>query len=84
MTERTGERTEIISVHKLRSMARGRENRLQRLINQAFDPNTPSAVRAKAGRQLMNDDVPDWAKGVRVRKAGNFQHVVEATEWRGH
>lgn len=84
MSERTGRRTEILSVHKLRFMARGREARLQRLLNQATDPRTPSAVANRAKRELFDQNLPEWAKGARVRKAGRFQHVVEATEWRGH
>lgn len=63
----------IVSVHRLRFMARLRERKLQAWLK---DP----AYNLK----LRNADVPAWARGIRARKAGRFQWVVEATSWRGH
>jgi hypothetical protein len=62
------EETKILSVHKLRRNARREERRLTNVIN----------------FKLPNDDLPYWAKGVRVEKAGPFQHAVVATSRRGH
>jgi len=60
--------TQIVSVHKTRFMARMHERRIQKALNW----------------HELYKNVPDWAQGVRVRKAGRFQYVVEATSWRGH
>jgi hypothetical protein len=62
---------DIISVHKLRFMARRKERRLQKLL----DLGAP--VHAEEG-------LPYWARGVRVQKAGRFQWAVVATVTRGH
>lgn len=62
----------ILSVHVFRRQARKRERALQDFLRHgaAFGEPWP-------------DDLPKWARGVRVRKAGRFQWVVEATENRG-
>lgn len=69
------ELTKILSVHALRRVARARERQIQKALND----------RAATGRPLPGqlDDVPDWARGVRVERAGLFQHAVVATENRG-
>lgn len=64
-------RTQILTVHKLRRAARAREREWQ------------EALEAEAHGKVGMLDLPVWARGVRVRKAGAFQWLVEATEWRG-
>lgn len=61
--------TEIISTHKTRVMARSNERRLTKILQSGW---------------WDHKDLPGWARGVRVRKAGKFQFVVEATDWPGH
>jgi hypothetical protein len=72
----TGHPPHILSVHFLRRRARSRERYLQPLLE----------LRANTGRALPPGagDVPVWARGVRVEKAGLFQWAVVATEERGH
>lgn len=64
----TASRTHIVSVHFLRRTARERERQIQRELN--YHHRFP--------------DLPDWAHGVRVEKAGPFQWAVVLTETRGH
>ena len=66
-----GQKTEIISVHPFRRSARKHERDLQAVID------------ATEGYHHRDEAIPEWAKGVRVRKAGFFQWAVEATENRG-
>ena len=61
-------RTQILSVHKFRRTARKLERKLT----------------AELEAQPSGLDWLPWARGVRVRKAGPFQYVVEATAWQGH
>lgn len=65
--------TQILSVHAFRRAARKRERELQNFLRhgQAFGESWP-------------DELPQWVRGVRVRKAGMFQWAVEATEGPGH
>lgn len=65
-------RTEIISVHRLRRRARKREEYVQYLLDRSVY-SAPTIGR-----------LPPWSRGARVRKAGLFEWVVEATEWGGH
>lgn len=74
-------RTQAVSVHKLRRVARKRERMLQQVL----------AARthfAPAGSNDTQDTpygpLPLWARGVRVEKAGAFQWAVVLTEERGH
>jgi hypothetical protein len=67
--------TKVLSVHKLRFMARLRERRIQGILNATgYD-------RDWDRRKL---EVPGWARGVRVEKAGRFQWAVVATTRKGH
>lgn len=66
-------RTEILSVHKFRRNARKREHYF-----------TGCIIHGGAYGEPWPEGLPEWAKGVRVRKAGAFQYVVEATNWTGH
>ena len=50
---------------------RRRARREERRIQAAFDRG-------------LRDHQFAWATGVRVRKAGRLQYVVELTDWRGH
>lgn len=61
------DKTQILSVHKLRRNARKEERRLTNVIN-----------------FKLPSDLPYWVKGVRVEKAGPFQHAVVATSRKGH
>lgn len=79
-----GIREDIISVHKARVFAELRERALTKQL-----PKVREAERNGAGTVMIEDAgrpwlVPTWAHGFRVRKAGPFQFVVEATEWTGH
>lgn len=74
-------KTQIISVHPLRFDARRKERRLQALLDLVDTPSR--TIRQKEFHELHQAGVPSWAHGVRVRKAGHFQHVVEATERKG-
>lgn len=64
---------DLLSVHKTRFMARLRERRLQRALDDYH-----------RGAGPVPQGVPSWAKGVKVVKAGGFQWVVRATAIRGH
>lgn len=65
-----GERTKIVSTHFLRRSARKRERAIQ------------EALRLR--EQVQNPmDLPLWARGVRVEKAGPLQWAVVLTERRG-
>lgn len=72
-------RVQDLSVHKVRSAARREERRLQARINDKLDNGNKHPIYTDAGAP-----VPDWARGVRTQRAGLFQHVVQATEYRGH
>lgn len=69
-------KTTVLSVHVLRRAARARERDVQEWLD--------------AGRPLrfhMPENwkqIPDWATGARVEKAGPFQWAVVATSERGH
>lgn len=72
------EATEILSVHAFRRVARERERELQGLLDLSTDGSPASDI------VLRDAGVPGWARGVRVQRAGLFQHAVVATEHRGH
>jgi hypothetical protein len=66
----------IVSVHPFRRTARKEERRLQRVLDAYHEVHV-----------ILDDapaDLPLWAHGVRVERAGAFQHAVVATERRGH
>lgn len=65
-------RTKVLSVHRLRRTARQREREL----------TVSLAHRSNRGERLMLEasGVPQWARGVRVEKAGLLQWAVVATE----
>lgn len=71
------DRTAIITTHKFRWSARMTERRITMLL-------TGANLRSSARDELAKLKVPIWTRGVRVRNAGRFQFVVEATSWRGH
>lgn len=75
MSQRAGRRTKVASVHKLRTAARIRERKITKALKEPDEMNN--------FHNLAQWGVPDWANGARVRPAGRFQHVVEATEWKG-
>ena len=76
--------TEIISVHPFRWRARKREQRLQASLGVLHNTGYSRGAREAEREALRAEGVPGWAMGVRVRRAGPFQHVVEVTSWRGH
>jgi len=59
--------TQIVSVHAFRRVARKEERRIQELLD--------------SGEAMP--DVPTWARGAKVQKAGTFQHAVVLTENKG-
>lgn len=61
-------RTQVLSVHVLRRTARLKERKLQAQLDAGYQP----------------DELPTWANGVRVEKAGQFQWAVVATSTAGH
>jgi hypothetical protein len=65
-------KTQILSVHHFRRSAEVEERRLQRTLDEGYLP------------LVEGNQIPRWVKGARVRKAGLFQWVVEANEWRGN
>lgn len=69
--DRMERKTQILTVHWTRYVAQRRERAIQDHLDRAQE--TTSAY-----------GLPDWAVGARVRKAGRFQWVVEATSWKGH
>lgn len=64
------EKTQVISVHRLRRVARKKERELQ------YDLD--------GGHSRIDLGLPAWTNGVRVEKAGFFQHAVVATSRKGH
>jgi hypothetical protein len=61
--------TKPLSVHKFRRVARLKERKYQKVLDKGM---------------WKPDELPGWARGVRVRKVGSFQYIVEATSWEGH
>ena len=61
------EKTEIVSVHRLRRVARMTERDIQACLDAGSPP-----------------EGLEWARGVKVVRAGFFQHAVVATAHRGH
>lgn len=74
----------IVSVHKFRRAARKREREIQHSLDVVgtYDPNKTVVSLEKAA--LHEANVPSWAKGVKVVRAGLFQHALVATRNRGH
>lgn len=69
-------RTQVLSVHKFRRVARRKERAITaELERSAHTPVWTTALLA---------ELPNWARGVRVDKAGAFCWVCIATEDRGH
>lgn len=79
MLKRRG-RTQLLALHWTENDAAGSARKYDRALS--------------AGRGLQFG-MPDWAKGVRVRRVGPMRNVlrgrtarvtwvVEATEWKGH
>jgi len=71
--------SEIVSVHKVRFMARRKERELQERIE----------VAAGIGGKVLDQELravglPPWTRGVKVEKAGAFQFAVVATRNEGH
>jgi hypothetical protein len=78
-------RTRTLSVHRLRRTARANERTVQaalrlRRLRTTWSPfEQPTITLWRGGPEL-----PSWACGVRVEKAGRFQWSVIATEAEGH
>lgn len=69
-------RTQVLSVHKFRRTARRKERAITAdLERSAHTPIWTTALLA---------ELPNWASGVRVEKAGVFSWCVVATERPGH
>jgi hypothetical protein len=79
------EEDRILFTSPLRRRAREVEGDLQAAIEErdrvGGDISEMSPIHFRCLRQYR---VPDWAHGVRVERAGIFQHAVVATEERGH
>lgn len=71
--------SEIVSVHKFRWAARRKERELQAQLDVAVEIGG-----ATLRRELEEAGLPLWTRGVRVEKAGPFQHAVVCTRGRGH
>jgi hypothetical protein len=74
-------KTEAISVHKFRRVARHRERMLQQVLGERvyFAP-----VESVQTQDTPYGPLPLWARGVRVERIGPFCFAVIATEERGH
>jgi hypothetical protein len=70
------DRTQVLSVHKLRRTARKQEREWQKLLEH-YGTLPARRVDSEA------NGLPAWARGVRVEKAGPFQWAVVATGHRG-
>lgn len=77
----TNSLSEILSVHPFRRSARKRERELDEVLTGIYKT---AGHPADIPVDLVHRGLPPWTRGVRVRKAGAFSWVVEATEWRGH
>ncbi len=71
----------IVYVSPFRRRAREVERQLQEAIEERDGAEGLSPV---SFRLLAEYGIEDWAHGVRVERAGLFQHAVVATEERGH
>lgn len=71
--------SDIISVHKFRRVARSRERELQAQLDVAIEIGGKTLEQ-----ELRTYGLPSWTRGVKVEKAGPFQHAVVATRERGH
>lgn len=77
------DKTKVHSIHRARYWARHMERQLQDaldVVNGAYDP----ATYGEAHELLDKQDVPGWARGARVEKAGFFQWAVVLTSHKGH
>lgn len=72
-----------ISVHRSRRNARKLERELQEALDIARG-FTAEGNYQEARELLDRYEVPGWAYGARVDRAGFFQHQVQVTSWRGH
>lgn len=79
-----GEMTRIVSTHWFRRVARDRERELQALLDRVYDGGVPDPTKVSERVALRDARVPEWARGVRVEKAGMLQYAVVATEHKGH
>lgn len=80
----------ILSVHVFRRQARKRERQIQACLSGMYEggisvPAGPDGETFRLPQVGAPDvDLPLWTRGVRVEKAGPFQHAVVATHSRGH
>lgn len=78
---RTRDRTQTVSVHRLRRTARRRERKLQAeldaLLASPHQTNGSTITVYVDGKPVK---LPTWARGVRVEKAGLLQWTIVATE----
>lgn len=74
------DRTKVLSTHFLRRAARRREREIEAALRSRHDEE---GMLVEGEARLLRD-VPDWARGVRVEKAGPLQWAVVATEHQGH
>lgn len=80
-------KTQTLSVHKFRRTAQDRERELTNVLvtAEAIVKDNPEPQVADAIRELLKSNgIPEWARGVRVEKAGMFSYSVVATEHKGH
>jgi hypothetical protein len=76
--------TEIISVHTFRRSARKVERMATRVLNMREEAKTSPFTSPDIELWRGGPVLPGWAGGVRVEKAGLFQHAVVATVNKGH
>jgi len=80
-------KTMTISVHHFRRTAQREERRLTKVLVSAqeiIDKNPEPQVAIGIRDLLAANDIPQWARGVRVEKAGMLSYSVVATEHKGH
>lgn len=70
-------RTEPVSIHHLRWIARRRERELQGLLDATWDHKRRAQI-------LADEGLPPWTRGVRVEKVEALCWMILATEFRGH
>lgn len=82
-------RTAPISIHRTRVVARIKQRIVQRALDSVFS-EPPTSERTNAARAIQAKwSLPEWAQGVKVEtatvnKGKRKQHVLIATERRGH
>lgn len=82
------ERTHVLSVHRVRRVARRRQHRIQNALDgmarMGIGVAAPDGFFTLPQFGAPKDRLPVWTHGVKVERAGAFQHAVVATERRGH